>query len=129
MQQQLAKITKAGLSIVNSGILTFYIEVRYENGGSQSVGNLCLDSFAETTKGQPYTRVGTAYGCEMIRQLLLTLEVDNLADAKDKIIWVLGEGEGLCFRPTGFKTLNVHGVNKVLEFNKIAKAIHIKEIK
>lgn len=128
MQQQLAKITKAGLSIVDSGILTFNIEVRYESGLSQSIGYICLDTYKAATNDEPRTRVGTAYGCEIIRQLLLTLEVDNLNDAKDKIIWVLGSGtvENFNFAPTGLKTLSVHGTPKIIDFKAIYDEMKIK---
>jgi len=104
LNKQLAKITRASLEIKERGILNFWIHVDYEEGSSQGIGGYALDNYDEDKK----TRVGTAYGCEMIRQLLLTLEVNDFSQMKDKMIWVLGKGEGLGFDPKGIKTLNVN---------------------
>jgi len=52
-------------------------------------------------------RIGTAYGCEMIRCLLLSLKVNDFSEMKGKIIWVIGEGEGFDFKPTGIQMLKV----------------------
>lgn len=103
MNKQLAKIESASLSIQDRGILTFWIHVQYEEGCHQGVGGVCLDDF-NPDKGR---REGTKAGCEVIRQLLLCLGVDDLAQAKGKIIWVLGEGEGLGFTPKGIRALRV----------------------
>lgn len=108
MNYKLAKITKASLEIQERGILNFWINVDYEEGGSQGVGGIALDTF-DKVKNE---RVGTAYGCEVIRQLLLALEVNDFSEMKGKIIWVLGNGEGLGFRPKGIKPLDVNCKNK-----------------
>ena len=97
----------------------FHVFVDYEVGCSQGVGGLVLDDYKEGDNGMPGKRVGTAYGCEMIRQLMLTLDVDNFEDAKDKVIWVTGEGDGLSFKPTGFETLSVYGKVKKMNFDEI----------
>lgn len=102
MEKKLAKITSATLQCVR-GILTFYVFVDYEDGCSQEVGGLALDNWDEDKQ----SRVGTAYGCEMIRQLLLFFNVNNLADCKGQYVYVLGEGEGLAFTPKGFEKLYV----------------------
>lgn len=100
---KLAKITKATLEIKERNILNFWIHVEYETGGSQGIGGIVLDDYDKERK----TRVGTAYGCEMIRRLLLTLNVDDLSEAKGKIIWVHGTGEGFNFSPTGIEQLHI----------------------
>lgn len=41
----------------------------------------------------------------MIRQLLLTLDVNDFSQMKGKDIWVLVEGEGLSLKPVGIQTL------------------------
>ncbi|MNQ92767.1 hypothetical protein D3C85_1082010 [compost metagenome] len=43
----------------------------------------------------------------MIRQLLLFFGVNNLPEAKGQLVYVLGEGEGLSFKPCGFEHLKV----------------------
>lgn len=101
--KQLAKISKASLEIQERGILNFWIHVDYEEGCSQGVGGIALDQWDE----EKQTRAGTAYGCEVIRRLLLALNVNDFSEMKGKMVWVVGEGEGLSFRPTGIQPLNV----------------------
>lgn len=103
MNKQLAKITSASLEIQDRGILNFWIHVDYEDGGGQGVGGIVLDQWNESRN----ERVGTAYGCEVIRRLLLLLKVNDFSEMKGKMIWVLGEGDGLSFRPKGIQALNV----------------------
>lgn len=100
---KLAKVESASLEIKERGILNFWVHVNYEDGLCQGVGGLSLDTWDEDLK----RRVGTAYGCEMIRQLLLFFGVNNLNEAKGQVVYVIGEGSGLSFKPTGFKHLRV----------------------
>lgn len=111
---KLARISKANLEIQDKGILNFWIMVDYEEGMSQGVGGITLDTY-DKVKGD---RVGTAYGCEVIRQLLLTLDVNDFSEMKGKMIYVLGEGSGLAFTPKGIKTLQLNGGKEVI-FDKI----------
>jgi len=104
--RKLAYITNASLEVRDRGILMFNIWVDYEEGCSQCVGNFALDTYNETTK----EREGTAYGCEMIRQILLELKVNDFCEMSGKHIWVLGSGKGLGFTPTGIQALK--GTNK-----------------
>ena len=118
MKKQLAKVTGATLQIQERGILSFYVFVDYEDFGRQGVGGLSLDTWDEEKK----RRVGTAYGCEMIRQLLLFFGVNNLDEVKGQHVYVLGEGEGLRFQPKGFEHLHVSGNKaKPILFEDIAK--------
>jgi hypothetical protein len=108
MNKKLAKITGAKLEIKERGILNFWIYVDYEESGSQGIGGIALDEWDEAKK----RRVGTAYGCEMIRRLLEVLDVNDFSEMKDRMIWVHGEGEGLRFKPTGIEPLKVSGLKK-----------------
>jgi len=99
--KKLAKISKAKLEIQERGILNFWIFVDYEEGCSQGVGGLALDEYDKEKK----KRVGTAYGCELIRRLLIELQVDDFSEMKGKHIWVIGGGEGFRFKPTGIQAL------------------------
>jgi hypothetical protein len=101
--EKLAKITNASLSIKDHGILTFYLSVDYEDGFSQGVGGVALDKWDEDSK----SRIGTAYGCEIIRKLLLELDVNDFSEMKGKYIWVFGDESGMNFKPRGIRRLNV----------------------
>lgn len=116
--KKLAKITKASLEIQERGILNFWIFVDYEDGGSQGIGGIALDTYNDELK----TRVGTAYGCEMIRRLLLELRVNDFSAMVEQTIWVLGKGEGFSFSPTGIQGLkNNRGSDFGVTFSQVAK--------
>lgn len=121
---KLAKVESASLEIKERGILNFWVQVAYEDGFHQGVGGLTLDDWDKRLE----RRIGTAYGCEMIRQLLLFFGVNNLNEAKGQVVYVVGEGEGLSFKPTGFKHLNILKGNRPdhICFNEIANEF-IKE--
>ena len=116
--KKLAKIEKARLEIQERHILMFYITVNYEDGFSQSVGGLCLDEWSE----EQQARIGTAYGCEMIRLLLLEIQVNDFSEMKGKHIWVHGEGDSLLsFKPTGIQSLECDNKDsKPLMFAEVA---------
>lgn len=101
--RQLAKIKKAGLTM--EPVLSFWVSVNYEEGCSQNIGGYALDSYDKATKG----KVGTACGCEIIRRLLLELQVNDFSEMAGKMLWVYGTGEGFGFKPTGIKRLYVDG--------------------
>jgi len=115
MNRQLAKISKARLEIKERGILCFWIYVNYENGCGQAVGGFALDSYSDSAG----RRVGTAYGCEMIRQLLLTLNVDDFSEMVGKHVWVIGDGDGFGFKPKGIQRLHVDGGGDALVFSDV----------
>lgn len=118
MNKQLAKITSASLEIKDRGILNFWIHVEYEEGGGQGIGGIVLDTWDE----EKQCRVGTAYGCEVIRQLLKCLDVNDFSEMKGKIIYVLGEGEGFGFKPKGIQNLYLNDKDKKsVIFDDIAK--------
>ena len=110
MNEKLAYITDAKLEMKERGVLNFWIFVDYEDGMSQGVGGFCLD----TWDGQLGERIGTAYGCEMIRQLLLCLGVNDFSEMKGQHIWVLGQGGGLSFSPRGVQALRSNGGKEVV---------------
>jgi hypothetical protein len=103
MIKKLAKINKGSLKI-KDGFLTFILEVKYEDGLSQHIGNFSLDTYSETLN----RRVGTAFGCEVIRRLILELDVDDFSEMRGKILWVLGEGEGFSFKVSGIQALRLN---------------------
>ncbi|MNQ44695.1 hypothetical protein D3C85_584590 [compost metagenome] len=119
MKKKLAKISSATFEIKERGVLNFWVFVDYEEGCSQGVGGLVLDDYDKELE----SRIGTAYGCEMIRQLLLFFGVNNLPEAKGQLVYVVGEGEGLSFKPCGFEHLKVekNGRQAGLLFSDILK--------
>ena len=121
MNKALARISSASLDIQDRGILTFYIHVDYEDGMSQGIGGYALDEYNEELG----RRVGTAYGCEVIRQLLVVLNVNNFSEMVGKDIWVLTEGTGLNVKPLGVQTLRADGSKSVI-FNDILEQFKTK---
>jgi len=113
--RKLAKITSARLEIQDRDILGFWIMVDYEEGLSQGVGGIALDEYDK----EKNERVGTAYGCEMIRQVLLTVKVNDFSEMKGKNIWVIGEGSGLSFSPKGIQALRTDGGGDPLIFSEV----------
>ena len=103
MNKQLAKISKATLEIKERGILNFWIYVDYEEGGSQAVGGIALDKWSK----EKQERVGTAYGCEVIRRLLIELCVNDFSEMAGRHIWVFGEGDDFGFQAKGLQALRV----------------------
>lgn len=117
MNEMLAKITGAKLEIQERGVLNFWIYVQYEDGGVQGIGGITLDNYCKEKE----RRVGTAYGCEMIRQLLICLDVNDFSEMKDKNIWVIGEGQGFNFKPKGLRPLKVDSDKEPVIFDDILK--------
>lgn len=115
--KQLAKVTSATLQIQERDVLMFYIFVDYEEGCSQGIGGLTLDSYDKDKK----KRVGTAYGCEMIRRCLKVFKVDDFSQMTGKYIWVIGEGEGFSFVPKGLQSLSVDKKQQTFIFDDVAK--------
>lgn len=116
MNQVLANISSANLDILDRDMLTFWIHVDYEDGCSQGIGGFALDEWDEKKK----RRIGTAYGCEMIICLLKLFKVNSLEALKGRTVFVLGDGEGLNFKPRGIKMLRSDG-GKELIFTDVAK--------
>ena len=117
MTKKLAKVKEASLEIKEREILNFWIFVDYEEGGTQGIGGIALDSWSEGKK----KRIGTIFGCEIIRQLLLCLDVDDFSEMKNKSIWVLGEGDFFNFKPKGIQSLAVDGKQKTVIFDEVLK--------
>jgi hypothetical protein len=118
MQKRLAKIRQARLDIQERGILNFIILVDYEEGMSQAIGGIALDIYDEEKK----RRVGTAYGCDLIRRLLLELCVDDFSEMNGQQVLVYGEGDSLSFKVKGISALKTNNPNsKPVMFNEVAE--------
>lgn len=125
-KKKLARVSKASLEIKDRGMLNFWVHVDYEDGCSQGVGGIALDTYNKASE----SREGTAYGCEMIRQTLSVFNVNDFSEMKGKLIYVLGTGEGLSFSPCGFERLNLDKSYKkgdVCNFKEIYEQFGEKE--
>ena len=123
MNKQLARISMCSLNISDRSILTINLHVDYENGLSQNICGLVLDTYDK----QLDRRIGTAYGCEFIRQLLVLFNCDSLEDLVNRDIFILGEGEDINFKPKGIQLLRADGGQQLIfdnilqEFNEKSK--------
>lgn len=91
MNKQLCNVTKVCTSYQDRRILILDVFVDLESGGGLSVFNICLDTYDQDKK----QRVGTAYGCEMIRQTLDFFGVDDLSQIKNYKCYLLTEKESV----------------------------------
>lgn len=84
-QRRIAKIESTDLAFHNGSILTAYLHVSYGGGLHQGIGGYGLDRYDKATKD----RVGTAYGCEFIRRVLLACGVERWEDLPGRTIYVI----------------------------------------
>ena len=89
MIKHLCKVTEASLGYQDRKILVLNVFVSLEQGGCLNIFGNVLDSYDETRKH----RVGSAYGCELIRQTLDFFGVSDLHEIKDYYCYVLSDKE------------------------------------
>ena len=99
----ICNVTKVNLSYQERHILIVDVWVDLPDGGTLSVTNTVLDTYDKDKK----KRVGTAYGCEFIRQLLDFFGVDDLSQVKNYKCYLLTEKERIwsCTDVLGLKQL------------------------
>jgi hypothetical protein len=94
----IAKAKKAWLGVEDHGILS--VNVDFDYGGSmQGTGHYSLDTHIKhTSLGSKYPvqdkRVGTQWGMEFIRRLLLAMGVDWWSDIPGRTVYVLRDEDG-----------------------------------
>ena len=111
LTKRLAHIESASFGLCGDrGFLTFNITVNYEEGFHQNIGYISLDNWSEDKD----RRVGTAYGCDMIIQLLTLLKVDEMYKAKGRFVYVWGEEEGFSFKVKGIESMWIDGGKKLM---------------
>lgn len=91
MNKVLCNVTDVKLNIQDRGILILDVFVELVDGGCLSVFNMCLDSYDKKKE----RRVGTAYGCEMIRQTLQFFGVNNFDEIKNYKCYLLTDKESI----------------------------------
>lgn len=95
-------------------IFSFRINVSYENGFSQQIGNRALDTYDKLLD----IRVGTSGGMNILIAVLKALGVDDLSQATDRIIWVLKKDSSYDADVVGIQALDLHQTNtKPVVFN------------
>lgn len=91
MNKILCNVTKVVTSYQDRKILVLDCFVDLPNGGGLSVFNMVLDSYDDVKK----KRVGTAYGCEMIRQTLDFFGVDDMSKVKNYKCYLLTDKDDI----------------------------------
>ena len=100
---KLAKIESAKVGIDRGCFLTWWLHVKYEDGFCQGIGGYTLDDYDEKLE----RRVGTAYGADIIRQIMVMFDVDDFSKLKGRYMWVTGESCGFAFDVKGIKPLKL----------------------
>ena len=109
--KKLAKITRCDFSFTDKNkILILNINVDYDKFGSQNICGLVLGNYDKDKK----EGVRTAFGCELIRRILDTFDCNNLKDIVGKVIYVIGERDGLGFKPKGFEIPSFDNGKKII---------------
>jgi len=110
VKEVLAKIITAQITI--SGVMKLQLIVTMTTDGKNyDICNCTLDDFtADQAK-----RVGTVFGCEMIRRMCEVF--GSLKNAEGRYIHVLVQGE----RAVGFKTLKTDGPESGMVWDSIKK--------
>lgn len=85
----LCNVTSSGLNIKERGVLVLDLYCDLPTWGSLSVFNMVLDTYDKEKE----RRVGTAFGCEMIRQTLEFFGVNNLHEIKNYKCYLLSTKE------------------------------------
>jgi hypothetical protein len=81
-REVIAKIESTFLGIEDHGIFTAFLHVTYGSGG-QGIGGYAMDEY----DGE--NRVGTAYGMEWIRRVLLACGVDSWEKLSGRTVYLL----------------------------------------
>ena len=87
MNKILCNVTSVKTNYQDRGILILDVFVDLETGGGLSIFNMVLDTYDKEKK----ERVGTAYGCEMIKACLDFFGVNNLSEVKNYKCYLLTE--------------------------------------
>lgn len=124
MERKLAKITKCDLAFISyNKILVLDLVVDYDDYGTQNICNLTLDTYNKDKED----REGTALGLELIRRILDMFNCDKLSDIVGNVIYVLGEGKGLGFKPKGFERPSFYNGKKLIYQDILDEYIVVKE--
>lgn len=87
--RELGKIKYTRLGSSNHGIFTFLLDFSF-NGMGQGFGTFCLDKYNESLQ----EREGTAFGCDVIMNLIKFFKVESWEDIKGKEAYVLRGDKG-----------------------------------
>lgn len=85
MKEVIAKIESTFLGIEDHGIFTAYLYVDYSRGSGQGIGGYSLDDYDPERK----ERIGTGYGMEWIRRVLLACGVDSWEKLAGRTVFIL----------------------------------------
>lgn len=103
-EKKIAMIESTQLGTEDHGVLTCWLHVSYGDGRHQGIGGYGLDEFDKATKH----RVGTAYGCEFIKRVLLACGVESWEKLPGRTIFAIqdpSEWAGFGHRVVGIAPL------------------------
>lgn len=86
---ELGVIKSVMLGIEDHGLFTFQLDINF-GGTGQGFGTYCLDTYDPIKK----ERVGTAFGCTAILQLLRAVGVQEWKDLVGKAVWCYRNEKG-----------------------------------
>ena len=89
MNYQLCNVKSVTTNYQDRKILILDVNVELVDGGGLSVFNVVLDTYDKDKQ----KRVGTTYGCEMIKACLDFFGVNNLSEVKNYKCYLLTEKE------------------------------------
>lgn len=89
MNYQLCNVKSVTTNYQDRKILILDVNVELVDGGGLSVFNVVLDTYDKDKQ----KRVGTAYGCEMIKACLDFFGVNNLSEVKNYKCYLITEKE------------------------------------
>ena len=122
MNYQLCNVKSVTTNYQDRKILILDVNVELVDGGGLSVFNVVLDTYDKDKQ----KRVGTAYGCEMIKACLDFFGVNNLSEVKNYKCYLITERlYSECRRCTRFETTTFLRVRETLQ--EIIKADVLKE--
>lgn len=85
-----AKIDGTMLGVEDHGIMTCYLHLDYGDGGHQAFGGYSMDTPIKAKTGctDGMGRVGTAFGCELVKRIIETVGAAKWEDLKGYYIRV-----------------------------------------
>lgn len=87
MKRELSKVESVKLGLDRGCFLTLWIFVQHDTTGHQGFGGIVLDSYDD----EKDRRIGTAAGCDYIRQILSIFKADDLNEIVGRTVWVYRE--------------------------------------
>jgi len=109
-EEVLAKIESVIFGREDHGIMTLSITFDYGQGGCQSFGGYCLDTFDK----EKDRRIGSAAGMDYVMQIMNVMDVTNLQDMVGKMCYAIKDGPRFFGKVIGIKQIPQDGDSQFL---------------